>query len=89
MKKIIGLSSVLAISLAVLGCDSTTSNRNGNSNMNLRGTSTNTGYVAPSNVAPGPTATSTPAMKTNTGNNMYGNANSSMNSNMADKPKSK
>ena len=93
MKRIIGLSTILAISLAIMGCESTVSNINTNANANLRGTNTNTGYMAPSNVAPGPTAASTPMMNnnmnTNIKSNMNTSSNSRMTSNMTNKPKPK
>ena len=90
MKKIIGLTFVLASGLGLMGCESTASNTNVNINANLKGTNTNTGYMAPTNVAPGPTATSTPAgMNSNMNSNMKSNMNSNsrMNTNMANKPK--
>lgn len=85
--RIIGLSTILAASFAIMGCDSTVSNTN--TNANLRGTNTNTGYMAPTNVTPGPMATSTPTMNTNMKSNMNSNSNSKMNTNMANKPKAK
>ncbi len=54
MKRIIGLGTLLAISVAIMGCDSAVSNTNTNANANLRGTNTNTGYMAPTNVTPEP-----------------------------------
>ncbi len=92
MTRILGLTTVV-VSLAFMGCEPTASNTNANTNANLRGTNTNTGYMAPTNVAPGPMATSTPMMNNNMNSNMKsnmnGSSNSKMNSNMANKPKPK
>jgi hypothetical protein len=47
MKRIIVLTVALAVAIAIGACNSTGSNSGTNSNANLRGTNTNTGYMAP------------------------------------------
>lgn len=47
MKRYIGLGLILAVNLVVFGCSTTDENKNAN----IRGTNTNTGYVAPANAS--------------------------------------
>lgn len=91
MKRYIGLGLILAVNLVVFGCSTTDQNKNAN----IRGTNTNTGYVAPANastpmMSSTPLTTMTPMMNSNmkpmmNSNMKPGNMNSKMNSNMGKK----
>ncbi len=78
MKRYIGLGLILAVNLVVFGCSTTDENKNAN----IRGTNTNTGYVAPANAST-PMMSSTPMMNSNMKPMMNSNMKpGSMNSNM-------